>query len=75
DVTYERNPSADNGGRYGFILKKDGREKLIDIDMPGCDPDLVQRSEPWVSPRLYVDGSSWLWQFAIGFVNFDEDDE
>lgn len=72
DVTAGRAPSRDDGGRYGFVLKKEGSDKEIDIDMPGCDPDLMQRGEPLVSPRLYVDGSSWLWQYAIGFVNFDK---
>jgi hypothetical protein len=40
--------------------------------MPGCELEKVRTSKPWYSPRLYVDGSSWLWGFAIGFISFDE---
>lgn len=36
------------------------------IDVPGDDPDNFFLSKPFESRRMYVDGSSWLWRYAIG---------
>lgn len=68
-----RDAKRDSNGWYGFIVTKDGKHPL-DVDIPGCDPERTQKGEPWVSPRLYVDGSSWLWGYALGFVtdHFEE---
>ena len=69
DVKLTRNPDGDNvgtgigGGRFSFVLTLDDRSTTI--DMPGCDPEKTAASRPWYSPRLYVDGSSWLWRFAV----------
>lgn len=53
-------------GRWEFSIVVDGTAHVI--DMPGCAPELTRRGEPWVSPRLYVDGSSWLWGFALSVL-------
>lgn len=63
-------------GRLGWwtatiVLR--GREHTI--DMPGADPDVTRRGEPWVSSRIYVDGSSWLWGIALDVLAHDSDDE
>lgn len=57
----------DNDGWYGFTLVNGGT--TIEVDIPGDDPEEVMKGEPWVSRRLYVDGSSWLWGYAIGIVS------
>lgn len=57
----------DNDGWYGFKLVNG--DTAIDVDIPGDDPEQVMKSEPWVSRRLYVDGSSWLWDYAVGIVS------
>lgn len=67
DLKLKRNKAADdNNGWYGFKFT-DG-DKSIDVDIPGDDPEQVMKGEPWVSRRLYVDGSSWLWGFAVGII-------
>lgn len=57
----------EDDGRFGFSLKY-GKEKCY-IDMPGLPLEQVRWTKalnPWHFPRLYVDGSSWLWEFAVG---------
>lgn len=56
----------DKDGWYGFVLT--AGKTSVDVDIPGDDPDNVMKGEPWVSRRLYVDGSSWLWGYAIGII-------
>jgi len=53
-------------GWYGFVFKGKGGE--IDVDIPGVDPKRVCKGEPFYSPRLYVDGSSWLYGYALNFI-------
>ena len=53
-------------GWYGFIFKGAGGK--IRVDIPGIDPKIVRLGEPWKSPRLYVDESSWLYGYALGFI-------
>lgn len=57
-------------GYYPTTIHVDGRP--VEIEMPGCDPDITQAGTPWVSPRMYVDGSSWLWQFALNVIGRDD---
>lgn len=69
-LTYERHGvggNEDHGGRFAFTLydEWDPTIAAIRIDMPGCDPAITMSSTPWVSPRMYVDGDSWLWTFAV----------
>lgn len=68
DITnWQRNPKADdNQGRYGFIFKGAGGK--VDVDIPGIDPDITRKSMPFESPRLYVNGSSWLYGYALDFI-------
>ncbi len=59
----ERICKADYGeGRFGFRVNRGGHS--CEIQMPGLPPAALQLG-PWRSPRLYVDGSSWLWEFAL----------
>lgn len=57
------------GGRYLFTLKTGEIEH--EVEMPGIALEAVRYlgrehgQDPWDFPRLYVDGSSWLWAFAL----------
>jgi hypothetical protein len=61
-----RNESADRRGWFGFKITYRGNE--VEVDIPGSDPEVVRKGEPWASPRLYVNSSSWLWGFALGIT-------
>lgn len=82
DVTYHRDEEHDYGdGRYCFVLQHGDRES--EIQMPGIPVDRVRflganGQNIWHFPRLYVDGSSWVWKYAINCAKADligEDDE
>lgn len=62
-IEYLRNPKGDFDGRYSFLVWKNTRCHII--DMPGIALEIVRSATPWVSPRLYVDGSSWLWNYSV----------
>lgn len=58
----------DMRGRWCFELGRYDRTCLV--DMPGLPIQKVRFVKdhglsPWGFPRLYVDGSSWLWCIAI----------
>lgn len=62
------------GGRWSTTITVGGRPH--EIEMPGCDPACTREGRPWYSPRLYVDGSSWLWPYALDvLLSSDETDE
>ena len=66
---YERTPNDDpGGGRFAFALHRHGYDHVFQIDMPGWPLEQVRcqsGDNVWEFPRLYVDGSSWLWMFAL----------
>ena len=66
-VVIDRWPRDDDGdGRYGFVLRRGAR--AVSVSMPGLPLDRVALRpgvSAWGFPRLYVDGSSWLWPFAL----------
>lgn len=68
-VTIERVADWDEGdGRYGFRLVRGIRS--CEVDMPGWPLERVRwmrRPEQniWHFPRLYVEGSSWVWFYAL----------
>lgn len=73
----ERVESLDDEGRFGWRLTfDDGR--AVEIEMPGIPLAQVRfLGEPqniWDFPRLYVDGSSWVWKYALGACEPDEDE-
>lgn len=67
---YERTPDADYGdGRYAFTLSvADGR--TFEIQMPGIPLEHLRGdgTDPFAYHRLYVDGNSWLWGYALATV-------
>jgi hypothetical protein len=67
-VKYSRARKPGLDGRWEFTIRH-GKHKCV-VDMPGRALYRVRwMKEPgqdiWEFPRLYVDGSSWVWLFAI----------
>ena len=67
-VWIARRPQQDKNGRYGFILRRNDCECII--EMPGLPVEQVRYIKApgqkiYDFPRLYVDGSSWVWRFAL----------
>ena len=69
-----RVPELDEDGRFGFhvFLGRDCDTRLgpIIVQMPGWELERVRymgelEQNIWHFPRLYIDGSSWVWKFAI----------
>jgi hypothetical protein len=61
---------SQDDGRYGFLLRRGAHH--CGVAMPGVPLEQVRfvgaPQDPWLYPRLYVDGSSWLWCFAVDIV-------
>ena len=61
----------DDDGRYGYELALEGR--ACEVLMPGLELERVryideETQDIWDFPRLYINGSSWVWMFAIDLV-------
>jgi len=59
-------PEHDRTGRYQFDLHRGIR--TVAVDMPGLPLDEVRCTEDFIPqgcPRLYVDGNSWWWHYAL----------
>jgi hypothetical protein len=72
-----RNERDDGRGRYGYILTM-GDARRLELQMPGIPLDEVRYTGEdgqniWDFPRLYVDGSSWIWKFALSACEPPED--
>ena len=66
-------------GRYVFTVTHANGE-TSEVDMPGLPLDRVRfmrgpQQDIWEFPRLWVNGSSWLWFYAINCLARDHDDE
>lgn len=63
--------SGDSQGRFAFELSVGDRE--CEVDMPGLPLEQVRYTGPPQSifdfPRLYVNGSSWVWPYAVSMVD------
>lgn len=61
-----------NDGRFSFIVLEIGDNEGVfhRIQMPGLPLEEVryvgsENQNVWHFPRLYVDGSSWVWKFSL----------
>lgn len=68
-ITHERAPELDNNGRFGFRVLRDNGT-VADVEMPGWPLERVRYTGENGQnirdfPRLYVDGSSWVWKYAV----------
>jgi hypothetical protein len=62
-------PKDNWSGRLAYELSYNGGEippvwRTCSVLMPCMSPDDLQQGA-WKAPRLYVDGNSWLWEFAL----------
>jgi hypothetical protein len=67
-VSIQREPRSDEKGRFGFVLTLN--DMRVEMEMPGIPLENVRYlgipgQNIWDFPRLFVDGSSWVWKFAI----------
>lgn len=63
---------TEGDGRWLFRMTRDDR--TVEVEMPGLPLDRVRwvdddDQDIWQFPRLYVDGSSWVWKYAVGMAN------
>lgn len=70
-------PIFDGQGRY-LIRMRNEHGVLVAVEMPGLPLDQVRYTgEPgqniWDFPRLYVDGSSWVWKYAVNVIRDTEE--
>lgn len=73
-VPIDREPRT---GRYPYTLIYN--DKSAEITMPGIDLERVRYmgkrdQNIWDFPRLYVNGSSWVWCYALDMC-FDEEED
>lgn len=66
-VTVARHAEADGDGWFGFKLLR-GRRSCI-VAMPGLSLDHTRNHPEGFGQRLYVDGNSWWWHFALNTAN------
>ena len=64
----ERHPEADTGGRYAWILPLEGGDH-VQVLMPGADITQVRDDLSSNAYCIFVAGSSWWWNDALGMVN------
>lgn len=75
-LSFHREADRDMGnGRFAFRVMREGYNYEIEIQMPGLPLDKVRYlgedgQNIWDYPRLYKDGSSWVWKYGI----IDRDD-
>lgn len=74
---YTDDPEGDGRFTYRLSFSDDLR---FDVEMPGLPLERVrytgadgQRISDY--PRLYVDGSSWVWKFAVSACRIHDDEE
>ena len=68
NLAFVRVPEQDDGdGRYSFLVYRESRCHLV--QMPGLPLERVRfmtdQQNARDYPRLYRDGGSWLWKFAL----------
>lgn len=76
-VGWTRTPAAigpGDEGRWPFQIQHRDGDCSHEVDMPGWPVDQVRWLGPdsgsiWNFPRLYVDGSSWVWKYALSVLS------
>ena len=60
---FERKPEFDDdAGYFGYVFQ--AKHGPADVLIPGLP--LAKLREGWV--RIYVDGNSWMWKFAVDML-------
>lgn len=81
DASWRRNVDApEDDGRFSFLVEcpaddEHPRGYACSVDMPGISLEAVRYvgakdQNIWHFPRLYVDGSSWVWKFAVNALRW-----
>jgi hypothetical protein len=72
DISFKRMPEEDEDGYFTFLLQRTNNKKgrSHSIDMPGLPLEKVryldsEEQNIFNFQRLYVDGSSWVWMYAL----------
>jgi hypothetical protein len=52
-------------GRWCFTVQR--ASKRVRVSVPGCSRAVVTAHDPF-APRIYVDGNSWRWPFAVSVL-------
>jgi hypothetical protein len=56
--------NVEDGGRWEVVFfTRDGHECVV--EMPGVKAETLRARTGRPGPRLYVNGDSWLWEFAV----------
>lgn len=58
-------------GRWTYVIRHGGHPHKV--EMPGLPVERVRYTgedgqDIWDYPRLYVDGSSWVWRYALNVL-------
>lgn len=71
-VEVKRCKAEDGDGRYGFVVSrrtKGGKVREVVVTMPGLKKARYFGKLPReLPPRLFVDGNSWWWPYAVSVV-------
>lgn len=57
----------ESDGRHAFAITTPANRGIV-ISMPGLDPATLRSDDILRTPRIYVDGNSWLWRYAVSQV-------
>ncbi|TAK88995.1 hypothetical protein EPO04_02725 [Patescibacteria group bacterium] len=66
-----RDASGDCDGRFTFVIYRPDAGLCAVVDMPGLQLEKVRRmgDDNVVGfPRLYVNGGSWIWMYAVDII-------
>lgn len=76
EIEVKRYPKKDyGGGRYAFLLIANGHSH--EVQMPGNEWGLISGKTAeniFQRPRLYIDGNSWLLEYALDMCDFGLED-
>lgn len=71
DLVFRRLPIHDDGkGRYAFEIDHTDGVIVLMVGLPLAQVRFMDLPDQniWKFPRLYVNGSSWLWCYAVNIL-------
>lgn len=67
-ILYSRDMTTnEDDGRFAFAVPMGRHREDATVCMPGI-PLATLKSRSALPPRLYVNGSSWMWEFAVSTI-------
>lgn len=63
-----KDASGNPDGRWTFVVRH--HAATCEVEMPGVAGLAEAARTAKIHPRLYVDGSSWFWDFALNMTAF-----